>query len=164
MKLSSKLTLFIAGSKLVTVLLFVLALPYLVEETASRYTNFILEQQREKVMSIVKKNGLDYYLEGEKSYGSYTLLKEEFIAFSPLDAKINIDTIKDAQRLIEGDTLNYRILSASFKNANKNYLLEIGKTTTSINQNNDPLQRLVLYHITRSYLYSRHYSPTFQDY
>ncbi|HTM98638.1 MAG TPA: HAMP domain-containing sensor histidine kinase [Pedobacter sp.] len=145
MKLSSKLTLFIAGSKLVTVLLFVLALPYLVEEIANQHTNFMLRQQQKKVMSIVDKNGLDYYLQGENSYGSYTLLKEEFVAFSPSEAKNIIDTIKDSQRLIEGDTLNYRILSATFKYANRNYLLEIGKTTTSINQYNKPLQRFALY-------------------
>ncbi|SFH43454.1 sensor histidine kinase [Pedobacter insulae] len=144
MKLSSKLTLFIAGSKLVTVLLFILVLPYLVKEIANQHTNFTLRQQQKKVMAIVHKNGLDDYLQGESSYGSYTLLKEEFIAFSPSAANVQIDTIKDSQRLIEGDTLNYRILSATFKYADKNYLLEIGKNT-SISQYHKPLQRFALY-------------------
>lgn len=145
MKLSAKLTLFITGSKLVIVLVFVATLPILVKEIASNYTNYTLKQQRKKILTIVKKNGLDYYLQGEQNYGSYTLLKEEFIAFLPVDGKLKLDTIKNAQRLIEGDTLNYRVLSYTFKNNQKNYLLEVGKTTTSIEQYNNALQRFALY-------------------
>lgn len=145
MKLSTKLTLFITGSKLVIVLLFVLALPFLVKQIASEYTNYTLKQQRKKVLSIVEKNGLDYYFQGDDNYGSYTMLKEEFIALLPIDNGLRMDTIKDSQRLIESDTLTYRVLSYTFKNKNKNYLLEIGKTTASINQYNKPLQRFALY-------------------
>jgi signal transduction histidine kinase len=145
MKLSTKLTLFITGSKLVIVLLFVLALPFLVKQIASEYTNYTLKQQRKKVLSIVGKNGLDYYFQGDDNYGSYTMLKEEFIALLPVDTGLRMDNIKDSQRLVDRDTLNYRVLSYTFKNKNKNYLLEIGKTTASINQYNKPLQRFALY-------------------
>ncbi|TKC60201.1 HAMP domain-containing histidine kinase [Pedobacter hiemivivus] len=145
MKLSTKLTLFITGSKLVIVLLFVLALPFLVKQIASEYTNYTLKQQRKKVLDIVKKNGTDYYFQGEDNYGSYTMLKEEFIALLPVESSLSMDTIKNSQRLIERDTLNYRVLSYTFKDKNKNYLLEIGKTTASINQYNKPLQRFALY-------------------
>ncbi|MDR6782799.1 signal transduction histidine kinase [Pedobacter africanus] len=145
MKLSAKLTIFITGSKLVIVLLFVLTLPFLVRQIASEYTNYTLKQQRKKVLSIIGKNGLDYYFQGDETYGSYTMLKEEFIALLPVGAGIKMDTIKDSQRLIESDTLNYRVLSYTFKEKNKNYLLEIGKTTASINQYNKPLQEFALY-------------------
>lgn len=145
MKLSTKLTLFITGSKLVIVLLFVLALPFLVKQIASEYTNYTLKQQRKKVLNVVKKNGLDYYFQGDDNYGSYTMLKEEFIALLPVQDNLRIDDIKNSQRLIESDTLNYRVLSYTFKDKNKNYLLEIGKTTASINQYNKPLQRVALY-------------------
>ncbi|MEQ7800363.1 HAMP domain-containing sensor histidine kinase [Pedobacter sp. ASV1-7] len=145
MKLSTKLTLFITGSKLVIVLLFILTLPFLVKQIASEYTNYTLKQQRKKVLNIVHKNGLDYYFQGDDNYGSYTMLKEEFIALLPVKNNLKIDEIKNSQRLIESDTLNYRVLSYTFKDKNKNYLLEIGKTTTSINQYNIPLQRVALY-------------------
>lgn len=145
MKLSTKLTLFITGSKLVIVLLFVLALPFLVRQIASEYTNYTLKQQRKKVLGIVKKNGLEYYFQGDDNYGSYTILKEEFIALMPVNSNLKMDNIKDSQRLIESDTLNYRVLSYTFKNKNKNYLLEIGKATASINQYNKPLQLFALY-------------------
>ncbi|SMC94507.1 sensor histidine kinase [Pedobacter africanus] len=145
MKLSAKLTIFITGSKLVIVLLFVLTLPFLVRQIASEYTNYTLKQQRKKVLSIIGKNGLDYYFQGDETYGSYTMLKEEFIALLPVGAGLKMDVIKDSQRLIERDTLNYRVLSYTFKQKNKNYLLEIGKTTASINQYNKPLQEFALY-------------------
>nr|WP_121273158.1 HAMP domain-containing sensor histidine kinase [Pedobacter schmidteae] len=145
MKLSTKLTLFITGSKLVVVLLFILALPFLIKQIASEYTSYTLKQQKKKVLSIIQKNGLEYYFQGDETYGSYTMLKEEFIALLPVATSLKMDTIKDSQRLIESDTLNYRVLSYTFKSGNKNYLLEIGKTTASINQYNKPLQRFALY-------------------
>lgn len=145
MKLSTKLTLFITGSKLAIVLLFILLLPFVVRRIASEYTNYTLHQQRKKVLSIVRKNGLDYYFQGDDNYGSYTMLKEEFIAIIPVADTMNINTIKDSQRLLERDTINYRVLSHTFKDHQKNYLLEIGKTTASINQYNKPLQRFASY-------------------
>lgn len=145
MKLSTKLTLFITSSKLVVVLLFLLALPFLINQIGSRYTIYTLKQQKKKVLSIIKKNGLEYYFQGDKTYGSYTMLKEEFIALSPVDLKFRIDTIANAKRLIESDTLIYKVLSYTFKSENKNYLLEIGKTTESNDQYDKPLQRFALY-------------------
>ncbi|WP_423146936.1 sensor histidine kinase [Rubrolithibacter danxiaensis] len=145
MKLVNKLTFFITISKLAIVLLFVLILPALVERIAFQYTNYYLRQQQQKVMDVVSKNGVDFYLQGEKSYGSYTMLKEEYIALEPVETTIRIDTIETAQRIVEQDTLTYRILSHSFKADKQNYLLEIGKTTATIDQYNRPLQKIALY-------------------
>lgn len=145
MKLSSKLILFITGSKLAIVLLFVISLPFLVDEIVSEYITYSLRTQQDKVIRIVNKNGIDYYLQGDNSYGSYTMLKEEYIALEPAAANSRIDTIKTAQRVVERDTLNYRILMHTFNFQHRNYLLEIGKTTSSINQYSKPLQRIALY-------------------
>lgn len=146
MKLSTKLTLFITGSKLAVVVLFVLLLPIVVQQIASQYTNYSLNEQKKKAIRSIEKNGANYYLQGDRNYGSYTMLKEEYIAIEEVAPELSIDTIKNAQRvIIESDTLNYRVLSYTFKNRNKNYLLEIGKTTASINQYNKPLQRFALY-------------------
>ncbi|RKD16236.1 two-component sensor histidine kinase [Pelobium manganitolerans] len=145
MKLSTKLTLFITSSKLVVVLLFLLALPFLIKQIESRYTTYTLKQQKKKVLSIIQKNGLDYYFQGDDTYGSYTMLKEEFVALLPVADKFKMDTIADSKRLIENDTLDYKVLSYTFKQGNKNYLLEIGKTTERSDQYNKPLQRFALY-------------------
>jgi signal transduction histidine kinase len=145
LKLSSKLILFITSSKLAVVLLFVIALPFLVDGIVSEYTTYSLRLQKDKVVKTVHKNGIEHYLQGEPSYGSYTMLKEEYIALEPADANNWMDTIKTEQRIVETDTLTYRILMHTFKVGQKNYLLEIGKTTSSINQYNRPLQRIALY-------------------
>lgn len=145
MKLSAKLILFITSSKLAVVLLFVISLPFLVNSIVSEYITYSLRIQQDKVIRIIHKNGINYYLQGDKSYGSYTMLKEEYVALEPSKANQYIDTIKTARRVVERDTLNYRILMHTFNYEGKNYLLEIGKTTSSINQYNKALQRIALY-------------------
>lgn len=145
MKLSVKLIYFITGSKIAVVLLFILSLPFLVAGIASEYTNYWLRDQQKKVLQNIQRKGIDFYLQGDDSYGSYTMLKEEYIALYPAGGNGDVNTIKTAQRVVEQDTLNYRLLSYTFKADQKKYLLEIGKTTGSINQYNKPLQRIALY-------------------
>ncbi|WEK17472.1 MAG: HAMP domain-containing sensor histidine kinase [Candidatus Pedobacter colombiensis] len=145
MKLSSKLILFITGSKLAVVLLFIILLPFLVDGIVAEYTTYSLRRQQDKVLKIVEQKGIKHYLQNDDSYGSYTMLKEEYIALEPAIKGITIDTIKTAQRVVEQDTLTYRILMHTFNFDHKPYLLEIGKTINSINQYNKPLQRTALY-------------------
>lgn len=144
MKLLTKLTLFVTLSKLAIVTLFVWLLPLLVEKIAFQYTNYYLDQQKKKVLKVINQNGIDYYLQGDSSYGSYTMLKEEYISLEPAST-ILPDTIQTSQRLVEGDTLTYRVLNHEFSYQGKPYMLEVGKTTATINQYNRPLQKVALY-------------------
>ena len=145
MKLISKLTLFITLSKLAIVLLFVLTLPYLIEGIARTYTDYYLRQQQEKVLEVVSRNGVESYLQGEESYGGYTILKEEYISLEPVASGFKIDTIYTDDRIIEQDTLDYRVLTYSFPADSGTYLMEVGKTIDTINQYNRPLQRIATY-------------------
>lgn len=145
MKLISKLTLFITLSKLAIVLLFVLTLPYLIGGIASNYTDYYLQQQQKKVLEVVNKNGVDSYLQGEESYGSYTMLKEEYISLEPVEQGFKLDTIYTDQRIIEQDTLNYRVLIHAFDTEIGTYLMEVGKTIETIDQYKRPLQRIATY-------------------
>ena len=144
MKLITKLALFITGSKLVIVLLFVSLLPLLVSNIVSKYTTYYLREQKEKVLLQIEKNGIDYYLEGQSSYGSYTLLKEEYISLEPVAAGTSRDTLETSLRVIEEDTLTYRVLRHVFPVNHQQYVLEVGKTTATISQYNEPLQKLAL--------------------
>lgn len=145
MKLISKLTLFITLSKLAIVLLFVLTLPYLIEQIASNYTDYYLQQQQKKVLEVVAKNGVDSYLQGEESYGSYTMLKEEYISLESVEKGFKLDTIYTDERVIEQDTLNYRVLIHAFDTELGTYLMEVGKTIDTIDQYKRPLQRIASY-------------------
>ena len=82
MKLLTKLTLFITLSKLAIVILFISILPVLVERISSGYTNYYLGQQKKEVLKVIDRNGIDYYLQGDSSYGSYTMLKEEYVSMA----------------------------------------------------------------------------------
>lgn len=144
MKLLTKLTLFVTLSKLVIVVLFVLLLPMLVDKIAFQYNNYYLQQQRDKVMKVIRQNGIDFYFQGDSSYGSYTMLKEEYISLEPVAEAVR-DTIQTSQRLVEGDTLTYRVLNHKFSYQGKQYMLEVGKTVATISQYNRPLQRVALY-------------------
>jgi len=143
-KLLTKLTLFITLSKLLIVVLFVSLLPSLVSVVSSRYTNYYLGQQKKKVLDVIDKNGVDYYLQGDSAYASYTMLKEEYISLVPADNNVQ-DTIETSRRIVEEDTLNYRILIHELNFHNQKYILEIGKTTATIGEYNSLLQRFTLY-------------------
>lgn len=145
MKLLTKLTLTSTLSKIATVILFILLLPVLVDRVAFQSTNRLLKQQAKKVLNNIQINGIDYYLQGDSAYGSYTLLKEEYISLERAKNIYSPDTIQTAQRIIEGDTVMYRILNQAFEYNDQLYELEVGRTIASISQYNGPLQRIALY-------------------
>lgn len=145
MKLLTKLTLTSTLSKIATVILFIVLLPFLINRVAFQSTNGLLKQQAKKVMDNIRNNGIDYYLQGDSTYGSYTLLKEEYISLEKARNIYTEDTIQTAQRIIEGDTVMYRVLNQAFEYNNQLYELEIGKTIASISQYNSPLQKIALY-------------------
>ena len=145
MKLLSKLTLFITLSKLLIVVLFVLLLPSLIGYVSFQYSNYYLRQQKQKVLSEIKQNGIDYYLQGDSAYASYTMLKEEYISILPAENEVVRDTIETSKRVVGEDTLNYRILTHELTGYDKNYILEIGKTTSTIHEYNNLLQRFTFY-------------------
>jgi signal transduction histidine kinase len=125
--------------------LFVLLLPSLVQYVSFRYSNYYLSQQKKKVLDVIDKNSIDYYLQGDSAYGSYTMLKEEYISIVPAYTANTTDTIETSRRIIEGDTLDYRILIHPLYAAGNNYVLEIGKTTATIGEYNLLLQRFTLF-------------------
>lgn len=145
MKLLTKLTLTATISKVLILLLFIFLLPSLVERVAFESTNRQLRMQEKKVFDNIRDNGMEYYLQGDSSYGSYTLLKEEYISLEMVDRLLIPDSIFTSERIIEADTIAYRILNRGFEFNNNIYALEIGRSIASISQYNAPLQRIALY-------------------
>ena len=144
MKLRTKLTLFLSISKLTMVILIVSILPYLVDIASSRYTDYYLGEQKNKVLQEISKNGLNYYLQGDSAYASYTMLKEEYISIVPEAYGDVRDTIETSRRIVGTDTLDYRILVHALRDRNRQYFLEIGKKTATIGEYNSLLQQFTL--------------------
>ena len=144
MKLNTKLTLFNAISKLVIAILFVLLVPVLIKKISRSYVDNNLIKQKSKFLQIVKTQGIKNYIPDGETYGSYYLpLKEEYLTIE--DDTIPghlIDTIKNEKRLVERDTIEYRILSHTFVVNKKKYLLEIGKSVATLDETSTPLQSI----------------------
>lgn len=159
MKLKTKLTLFNAISKLVIVTLFILLLPVIIKNINENFTDNKLRKQKDQILKIIKKAGVDDYV-----YATYSPLKEEYYSLDIDSLNEGLDTIKNESRKIEGDTIQYRILSHNFVDGNQNYLLEIGKSVDTIDETTAPLQNIafqvlvgmILLTILADQLYSNH--------
>jgi len=139
LKLETKLTLFNTLSKLVIVILFVLLLPTIIKNINQNFADSKLRKQKNNLLKIIKSSGKDY------AYTSYTPLKEEYYSLEEDTTGEHLDTIQNEARKIEGDTIQYRILSFNFMARNKKYLLEIGKSVGTIDETTSPLQNMAFY-------------------
>ncbi|WP_343561392.1 HAMP domain-containing sensor histidine kinase [Sphingobacterium sp.] len=167
MKLNTKFTLYFAFSKLLIFGFFLCILPIVFSWYTQYSIDKFLHGQENKVFDKIRENGMEYYLQGEQNYGSYTMLKEDYIAIQTTRADssdLGPSHIDNQRRIVESDTLNYRILHRFFEADGKMYLLEIGRSQHSISLYAAILQQvalvilMVLFLLTISvdYFYGRH--------
>jgi len=139
LKLETKLTLFNTLSKLVIVILFVLLLPSVIKIINKQFIDTKLRKQKDKLLNIIKNTNKDYV------YTSYTPLREEYYTLDADSTTEMLDTIRNEKRKIEGDTIQYRILSYNFMKGQQKYLLEIGKSVDTIGETTPLLQNIAFY-------------------
>ena len=146
MKLSTKFSVFNALSRVAILLLLVGVLPTAMSRLARLATDQRLAQKREKVLRLIRLNGISAFIDGgQSSYGSYNLLKEEFISLEAIPPGPRINIIEDAKRAVEDEIVEYRVLSYSFAQGAQNYLLEIGRSTGSIGETERNFRNYALY-------------------
>ncbi|MBE0673067.1 MAG: HAMP domain-containing histidine kinase [Bacteroidales bacterium] len=135
-KLKLKLALFNMLTKIAVSLLFMIFLPYLVERINLRQTDNDLIRKREQVIDMIIAVGLDPFLsvDSTDAFGSYNILKEEFISIERLDSVGDQNYIEVATRLIEDEEIDYRVLHYAITVDGEPYLLEVGKSIESIIQ------------------------------
>ncbi|MCU0473834.1 MAG: HAMP domain-containing histidine kinase [Bacteroidales bacterium] len=136
MKLKIKLSLFNLLSKLVFASLFLLLMPYIIERINLRQVDNELIQKREKVISLIENIGIEPFITSDSSdtFGSFNILKEEFVSLERVSLKEDWNFIEVATRLIENEEIEYRVLNYSFRIDDQMYLLEVGKSLSSINK------------------------------
>jgi signal transduction histidine kinase len=146
MKLQTKLALFNLLSKLVFSALFVGFLPLIVERVNTRQTDHELIDKREEVIDIISKVGIEPFIISDTTggFGSYNILKEEFISLERVDLSEDWNFIEIAKRLIDNETIDYRVLNYSFRIDGQTYLLEIGKSLASITYAEKNIRRIIL--------------------
>ncbi|MDB4925573.1 MAG: hypothetical protein JWR23_1629 [Mucilaginibacter sp.] len=124
-------------------MLFVLLVPVLIKWISHNYVDNNLIKQKNKFLQIVKTQGIKNYIPDGEKYGSYYLpVKEEYLTIEEAVPQYFLDTIKNEKRLVERDTIEYRILSHTFKINGQNYLLEIGKSVSTLDETSTPLQNI----------------------
>ncbi|AKD05077.1 HAMP domain-containing sensor histidine kinase [Pontibacter korlensis] len=147
MRLQTKLTLFSAVSKVLILLLLIFLLPFLISRVALHNTDKRLLTKKEQVFDIIQRQGIDSFVGtgSDEMYGSYNLLKEEFISIEPIDTSQIDNRIENSYRDVEGEILEYRVLSLAFEVEGGTYLLEIGRSLATIRETSDTMQRYASY-------------------
>ena len=146
MKLRHKLTLANLLFKLGFVILFMIATPWLSERINLYQTDNELIDKRETVISIISELGVEPFLLNEENdvFGSYNILKEEFISIEPVHLEDFWNFIEVAKRSIDNEIINYRVLNYSFLVDGEMYLLEIGKSLSSIKTTESNIRRITI--------------------
>ena len=147
MKLQSKLALFNAASKAAIVLVFVLLMPLAINYVAMLNTDRQLQKKKEQVLEIIHSSGINSFIDegSENGYGSYNLLKEEFISIEAILPDEIPDGIENSQRLVDEEVVNYRVLSHTFEEQGQFYLLEVGRSLSTIAEISGTLRRFALF-------------------
>jgi signal transduction histidine kinase len=147
MKLESKFALFTGITKIILILAFVLVIPFIIQYVAKENTESSLLSKKGQVLELILKNGIEEFLspDGEtETFGSYNILKEEFILLEPFEGLAGETFFEETQRIIEGETVDYTVLTHTFEYNGRIYLLEIGKSLSSLGNFDDALQKFAL--------------------
>lgn len=145
-RLKLKLALFNLLSKLVFTGLFLAFLPYLIERINLRQADNELVEKREQVLSIISGIGIEPFINSgtTSSFGSFNILKDEFISLEKVDFDENLNQIEVTERLIEDEVIEYRVIKYTFLIDKQNYLLEIGKSLTSILRTRQNIMQVII--------------------
>ena len=149
-RLKTKLALFNLLSKLVFTSLFLVFLPWIVERVNLRQVDKDLIGKREKTIGLISQIGIEPFINSGTSdtFGSYNILKEEFISLERTDIEEELNYIDVTDRLIENEAITYRVLNYTFMVDGQKYLLEIGESLASIQNARRNINRIILGFLT----------------
>ncbi len=134
-KLKTQLAVINAFSKIVIILIAVFVLPLIVRTISIREMDNQLIDKLDQVYLLIEELGIEEFIDIETNpmgFGSYNILKEEYVSIEISSDTILSEHIESTQRMVDEDILNYRIISATFEYDGYFYLLEIGKSTATI--------------------------------
>ena len=134
MNLKIKLALFNLLSKVAFTVAFLLFMPWLIERINLIQVDTDLIEKREKVIDQISRDGIEPFIASDSAnvFGSYNILKEEFISLERIDLGEDVNYIDVTPRMIDGDEIEYRVLNYSLSIDGNMYLLEVGKSLNSI--------------------------------
>ena len=133
-RLQTKLISYNLISKLVFTGLFIALLPYIVERINILQTDKELVKKREEVLDLISATGIEPFITSDdnNAFGSYNILKEEYISIEKTVGEEELNYIEESSRLIDDEEIEYRVLLYSFRIEDQSYLLEVGRSLDSI--------------------------------
>lgn len=147
MKLQTKFTIYNTISKILIGFILAVVLPLIVNHVVLLDADGDLDSKKEQVLKIIGEYGIGSFIEdgSDHGYGSYNLLKEEFISLEAVNPEDWSDGIENSERLVENEVVNYRVLSYVFEIDGVHYLLEIGRSLATVQSIENILQNFSLY-------------------
>ncbi|MFO7575508.1 MAG: HAMP domain-containing sensor histidine kinase [Bacteroidales bacterium] len=149
MRLKFKLALFSMVSKIAVSLLFLMVLPYIIERINLRQIDYELIRKREQVIDLIVQIGIEPFISSDTNdaFGSYNILKEEFVSIERIDHTGVVNHIEVSKRLIEEEEIDYRVLHYSLIIDDEPFLLEVGKSIESILVAKKNITRVIIFFI-----------------
>ena len=136
MKLFHKLLVFNLLGKGIFLLVFLMLSPYLLSQLIIDNTDEELLAKKEEVVKLIQKAGIENFISNEnpeQGFGSYNILKEEYILLQAVPADFEIaEEISSEKRIIEEEEISYRVVADVIEIAGSRYLLEIGRSLNTI--------------------------------
>lgn len=147
-KLKNQLALINTLSKILIILIAIFILPLLVRKVSINDTDNKLIDKLDQIYEILEYNGIEDFIDIENDilgYGSYNILKEEYVSIEVSTDTLLYEYIETTQRIIDDEILNYRVISATFEYDKVTYLVEIGHSISSIINFEKELRKFAFY-------------------
>lgn len=148
LKLKTKLTIINTLSKVLIIILAIFVVPSFVRNISIKDTDNNLFEKLDQIYSLIEDEGIEQFIDTKtelQSFGSYNILKEEFLSIELTTDTSIFESIDNVIRIIEDEEFDYRVISACFKYGDDFYLIEIGKSISTIINFEKKLQSITLY-------------------
>lgn len=138
MKLFHKLLIFNLLGKGLFLLVFLMSGPYLLSYLILKNTDRQLIEKKSEVIEMIQAEGIENFISEEnpeEGFGSYNILKEEYILLEKAGEESFLqDSIFVEKRIIEEEEISYRVYADLIEIGGITYLLEIGRSLSTIEQ------------------------------
>ena len=134
-KLKNKISIINALTKVLIIVISVFLIPWIVNRVSIKDLDNQLIENLDKTYSLVEQYGIEEFIKqggDQQAFGSYNIFKEEYISIEKVTDTTLYEEIDYSRRTIEGETFDYRVISATIESQGSYYLIEIGKSINSI--------------------------------
>ncbi|MEN0054927.1 MAG: HAMP domain-containing sensor histidine kinase [Mucilaginibacter sp.] len=147
MKLQVKLALYNTLTKVAIILFTGLLILLSIEKISYNHIEVRLEDSKEATLGRLSTGEINNFLNSQKEYTDYNILREEFINITPTKYNPNPSNeikFSTESRKVDNDVQIYRILSHQFNFNGHTYLLQIGEAIESVEELKSIIKKFTL--------------------